>query len=231
MTSETRNVLLVEDNRVTSDTLLVFLEAENYHVTRAYTGLEAIECFERQSFDLVMLDLMLPDVGGLEVCSSVRRSSDVPIVILTAKTTEDEIVAGLERGANDYVCKPFSARELMARVNRFFRSPVASSDDLLCVGLLLLNPTERWVTLSGLPLKLTKSEFDILRVLMNQPGRVFTRSQLIDMALGENFDGFDRTIDTHVWSLRKKIGEPRGNPRYLLSEPGVGYRMSDEHAN
>ncbi len=224
-------ILLVEDNQVTSQTLVVFLSSVGYQVKCASNGRSAIQFFNEQSFDLVILDLMLPDIGGLHVCTTIRSQSDIPIIMLTAKTTEDEIVVGLESGADDYVCKPFGAKELLARVRRCLRKSIASSipDKTLSVGKIEMEIEQRMVRVSGECVKLTKSEFEILFVLIRQPGRVFTRDQLIKKALGQNYDGFDRSIDTHVWSLRKKIGEPRGNPEYILSEPGIGYRMSDKH--
>lgn len=228
-----RKVLVVEDNLTTSKTLKLFLSKEGYEVQCALDGNQAIQLFQVHDFDLIMLDLMLPDVDGLTICQMIREKSEVPIIILTAKTTEDEIVEGLEKGADDYVCKPFGSKELLARVRRCLktrRQDSNSATTFLQVGEIELQLDKRLACVGGQEVKLTKSEFELLRVLMQNPGRVFTRDQLIDHALGSDFDGFDRTIDTHIWSLRKKIGEPRGNPKYILSEMGVGYRMSEQHA-
>ena len=228
-----KKLLLVEDNPTTSRTLVLFLEAGGYEVRCAFGGREALERFSAERFDVVVLDLMLPDLDGLQVCDEIRALSDVAIVMLTARTTDEEVVAGLERGADDYVCKPFSAKVLLARVNRSAkradRSPAA--DAWLQVGDLKIDEQRRKASLAGASLKLTRSEFDILVALARQPGRVFTRQQLIEKALGADFDGFDRTIDTHIWSLRKKLKEPRGRPRYIESEAGIGYRMSDPDAD
>lgn len=229
----TPRILLVEDNPVTSQTLVLFLSAEHYEVQCAFKGHDGIQLFQREKFNLVILDLMLPDLDGLKICTQMRAKSTTPIIILTAKTTEDEIVEGLEAGADDYVCKPFGSKELLARVRRCLRQsrhvpPSFPNEHVVKVGQLEVQLSRREVRIGGKPVKLTKSEFEILSVLAQQPGRVFTRAQLIDKALGHDFDGFDRTIDTHIWSLRKKLGEPRGNPNYILSELGIGYRLQDE---
>lgn len=225
-------ILLIEDNQTTSRTLVLFLASEGYEVTCAFNGREGETRFIEGRFDLVVLDLMLPDMDGLTVCRAIRRSSTVPVVMLSARSSEDEIVEGLECGADDYVCKPFGSRELLARIrlclNRSGRND--SIPGTHRVGSIVLDENSRVVTVDDQAIRLTRSEFDILRILMRSPGRVYTRDQLIAQALGADFDGFDRTIDTHIWSLRRKIGERRGSPRYILSELGVGYRMNGDHA-
>lgn len=223
-----KRILVVEDNNTTARTLQIFLESEGFSVDCVENGRRGLEQFREANYDLIVLDLLLPDLDGLSVCRSIRESAETPIVMLTAKTAEDEIVEGLEAGADDYVCKPFGSRELLARIRRCLRSAVASSNRLQ-VGSIELDVDERSVWIKGDIVKLTKSEFDILLLLMKNPGRVFTRDQIIERALGTDYDGFDRTIDTHVWSLRKKLNEPRGAPRYIRSELGVGYRMATDH--
>ena len=237
-------ILLVEDNPTTSKTLVLFLSAAGYEVVCAFDGREGIDGFRNGTFSLVMLDLMLPDIDGLSVCRTIRAISSTPIVILTAKTTEDEIVQGLESGADDYVCKPFGSKELLARVRRCLHQPHSqyridaqiqnrqhvNHQTIWRWGNLTIDWERRVAAIEEREIKLTKSEFEILALLVRHPGRVFTRAQLIRQTLGPNFEGHDRTIDTHIWSLRKKMGEPRGNPKYILSELGVGYRMSDRHA-
>jgi DNA-binding response OmpR family regulator len=224
--------LIVEDNETTARTLRVFLEAQDYEITCAANGRLGEELFWKSKFDLLILDLMLPDADGISICKSIRSESVVPIVMLTAKTAEDHIVEGLEAGADDYVCKPFGSKELLARIRRCLhrRSDREDESDVLALGEIRLDSEARAVAVDSNPVRLTKSEFNILHLLMKNPGRVFTRTQLIELALGADFDGFDRTIDTHIWSLRKKLGEPRGRPRYIRSELGVGYRMSDDDA-
>ncbi len=228
----TGRILLIEDNPTTSRTLVLFLASAGYQTTCAFDGREGEQCFRQGGHDLIVLDLMLPDIDGMSVCRIIRQTSSIPIVMLSARSTEEEIVQGLECGADDYVCKPFGSKELLARIRRCLDRTRLPVDAQVCqrVGELELNEASRSVLLAGMPLKLTRSEYEILRTLMRAPGRVFTRDQLIAQALGADFDGLDRTIDTHVWSLRKKIGEQRGSPRYILSELGVGYRMSDADA-
>ena len=228
-------LLLVEDNETTAQTLRLFLESQGYDVLHAATGRAARERLVDPGIDLVVLDLMLPDVDGLTICRELRRRSAVPVVMLTARSSEDHIVEGLEAGADDYVCKPFGSRELLARVRRCLERAQESEQapgtgTRLRVGALELDLDRREAILEGASVKLTRSEFDVLHLLMRHPGRVFTRGQLIEHALGPETMATERTIDTHVWSLRKKLDEPRGAPRYILSELGVGYRMNDHHA-
>lgn len=251
------HILVVEDNLTTAKTLNLFLQSAGYEVLCVETGDEAIEAFSRETFDLVLLDIMLPGQDGLSVCREIRRSSQIPVVMLTAKSSEDDIVFGLENGANDYVCKPFSSKELLARIRTCLRiwsaSKLISDAGLsfqgssfqesslqksllqggtaqksnLILGKICLNEAQHLVTLNDETIKLTKSEFAILHVMLKQIGRVFTREQLINAALGDDYEGVDRTIDTYIWSLRKKLKEPKGCPRYLHSEMGIGYRLQD----
>ncbi len=229
-TGNAKRILVVEDNPTTSRTLKLFLDAEGYQVRCALSGREAAAALAAETFDLVMLDLMLPDIDGLSLCRTLRQNSAVPIVMLTARTTQDEIVEGLEAGADDYIGKPFGSKELLARIRRCLRAVPAhvgfTSPQLRC-GELCVDLGTREVTLADQQIRLTRSEFDLLVALMRRPGRVFTRDQLITLALGADYEGADRTIDTHIWGLRKKLGEPRGQPRYILSEAGVGYRLRD----
>jgi DNA-binding response OmpR family regulator len=229
MTDASGRILVVEDNATTARTLRLFLEAEGYDVVTAANGRDGLASFDAASIQLVILDLMLPDVDGLSVCRAIRRQSATPVVMLTARTADDDVVEGLEAGADDYVCKPFASKVLLARVRRCLdRSRrTASSDDVLQHNRIRIDTARRATYLDGEPIRLTRMEFDILQRLIRQPGRVFTRAQLIDATRPDGADSFDRAIDTHVWNLRKKLGEPPGRPRIILSEPGVGYRMSD----
>ncbi len=231
--ADAKRILVVEDNPTTSRTLKLFLDAEGYAVHCALSGGEAETALAAGRFDLVLLDLMLPDIDGLSLCRKLRQSSMVPIVMLTARSAQDEIVEGLEAGADDYMGKPFGSREMLARIRRCLRNGSPSQAmrvRQLHVGELCVDTETRSVDLAGARIRLTPSEFDLLVVLMQRPGRVFTRDQLIRLALGVDYEGADRTVDTHIWSLRKKLGEPRGEPRYLLSEPGIGYRLRDPDA-
>lgn len=220
-------VLVVEDNRTTADSLALFLADAGFTPITVGTGETALRMMKEKGIELVLLDLNLPDCDGLDVCRRIRRQRDVPVVMLTARSSEEDIVAGLELGAQDYICKPFRSRELVARVRRALRDTGRRLDAILWQGDLALDRQRRVASLAGDPLSLTRSEFDLLEVLMSRPGRVLTRAQLIELALGDDFDGFDRTIDTHIWSIRKKLGETRTKPRYILSELGVGYRFTD----
>lgn len=232
-------ILVVEDNLTTAKTLTLFLQSAGYEVCCAENGNDAIAHFTQQSFDLVLLDIMLPGRDGFSVCRELRRYSQIPVVMLTAKSSEDDIVFGLENGANDYVCKPFGAKELLARIRaclRVWQTPHLQQNapgrhltvhENGSLGDIHLDAEKRQVTLNNQLIKLTKSEYAILYTMIKQPGRVFTREQLIQMALGDDYEGVDRTIDTHIWSLRKKLKEPKGCPRYLHSEMGIGYRLQD----
>jgi DNA-binding response OmpR family regulator len=222
-------ILVVEDNAATARTVRVFLEAQGYVVRAVAGGRDAIATFREGEVDLVLLDLMLPDIDGLAVCRHIRTTSRVPIVMLTARTADDDIVEGLEAGADDYVTKPFGSRPLLARIRRCLdrvREPLLPSATIRH-GDLHLDPERRVVERAGVAIRLTRREFDILLCLMRRPGRVFTRSQIIAAALGPDFDGFDRTVDTHVWSLRRKLSGQPGSSRLIHAEPGVGYRFAD----
>lgn len=224
-------ILLVEDNITTQQTVALFLSSAGYCVGCAANAGQGLALHRDNPFDLIVLDLMLPDMDGLQVCRGLRQQSSVPILMLTARTTEDDIVRGLEAGADDYVGKPFRSKELLARIRRCLdraRRPRATPGALR-VGPIELDPERHVVRMSGRMVRLTRSEFELLAVLMRSPGRVFTRGQLIAAAFGADFDGYDRTVDTHIWSLRKKLGEQRGSPRYILSELGIGYRLSDSN--
>jgi len=222
------NILVVEDNPTTAKTIALFLEGEGARVTVAKTGPEGLEKAGAGGFDAAILDWMLPGLDGVSLCKRLRKSSSTPVLMLTAKTTEDDIVEGLEAGADDYVLKPFQSRELLARLKSALRRRHSFEDageGVLTLGDLKINRAARSVVLKGVEVNLTKNEFNILLTLASQPGRIFTRDQLIDQALGPDFDGFDRTVDAHVSNLRKKLGEERGGHKYILTEVGIGYRF------
>lgn len=227
----TRNprILIVEDNPTTAKTVQVFLKSAGYDFAWEASGDTGLVRLRDECFDLLILDLMLPGLDGIGVCRRVREQSDMPIVMLTAKSGEEDIVDGLEAGADDYVCKPFGSKELLARIRRCLARSTDATErsSVIEAGSIRLDADQRRVQVDGGTIRLTKSEFDILCLLMRYPGRVFTRDQIIGQALGPDFDGYDRTIDTHIWGLRKKLKEPRGAPRHLLSELGVGYRFVD----
>lgn len=221
-----KRVLVVDDDVRTVELVKLYLSRDGYQVVTAYDGVEALRLAREARPDLVVLDLMLPDIYGLEVCRILRRESDVPIIMLTARTTDQDKLTGLDAGADDYVTKPFSPGELAARVRAVLRrlpgEHVAlqiQHDDLT----LDLEKQEAW--LRDKPLSLTNVEFKLLGVLARNAGRVFTRAELIERAMGYDFDGFDRTIDVHVLNLRRKIESDPSHPKYIKTVYGVGYRF------
>ncbi len=223
-------ILVVDDEVEIVRILRGYLERAGYAVLSAYTGPEAVRMARQESPALVVLDLMLPGMDGWDVCRTLRRESDVPIIMLTARVEETDRVIGLELGADDYVTKPFSPREVVARVRAVLRrvqGPRAPEDERLTVGGLALDAARHTVTMGGKPVDLTPTEFEILRALMREPGRVFTRLQLLEAATGEAYEGYERTIDTHIKNMRRKIEDEPSSPGYLLTVHGVGYKMRE----
>ncbi len=221
-------ILVVDDERKIRDLVRSYLEREGYAVLVADTGQGALEAIERARPDLVVLDLMLPDLPGEEVARSVRVHSDVPIIMLTAKAGEDDRVTGLRLGADDYLPKPFSPRELVARVEAVLRRARGGArTDLLSFdeGALVIDSEGREVRLRGRPVDLTRSEFDLLLALASRPGRVFSRYELVTRVQGYDYEGYERTIDAHVKNLRRKLGDDPKSPRYVHTVVGVGYKF------
>jgi len=225
-------ILVVDDEVQITRVLRAYLEQAGFAVSTAYDGREALRLARQESPDLIILDLMLPEVDGLDVCRALRKESGVPIIMLTARVEETDRVIGLELGADDYVTKPFSPREVVARVRAVLRRVRAASEvpdnETLEVGDLVLDAGRRSLTVSGRRVELTPSEFEILRTMMRSPGRVFTRAQLLEAAQGETYEGYERTVDTHIKNLRQKIEAVPRRPSYLLTVHGVGYRMRED---
>lgn len=223
-------VLVVDDEKKIRDLVRSYLENEGFAVLVADSGQRALETFGRVQPDLVILDLMLPDISGEEVARAVRELSSVPIIMLTAKSSEDDRVAGLRLGADDYLIKPFSPRELVARVQAVLRRSTGSSDAVgvlrFSEGLLVIDRDAREVTVDGAEVELTRSEFDLLHALATHPGRVFSRYELVTKVQGYDFDGYERTIDVHVKNLRKKLGDDPHRPAYIATVTGVGYKFA-----
>ena len=227
----TNTVLLVEDDPHTVEVVSLYLRRDGHVVLSARDGLAGIQLFRESQPDLVLLDLMLPGVDGLEVCRTLRAESNVPIVMLTARVEEEDRVAGLELGADDYVTKPFSLRELSARIRAVLRrtsqDAAERSPSTLTHGEITLDAQNRTASVGTAALRLTPTEFRLLTLLLREPGKVFTRDQIIDRVFGYDFDGFDRTVDSHVSSLRRKLDAAAGGRRYIHTVYGVGYRLSD----
>ncbi len=222
-------VLLVDDDEKIRDVLRLYVEREGYRALFAADGEGALETALRSHPDLVVLDVMLPGLDGFEVCRRIRDASDVPILLLTARSGEGDKVIGLDMGADDYVVKPFSPRELMARVRALLRRrrlETEQDEPVLVSGSLELDPNAVEARLDGESLDLTPFEFRILRGLMRRPGRVFTRDDLIDAIHGDDDPGIiDRTIDVHLGRLRRKLNDDPANPRFIGTVRTVGYKF------
>jgi DNA-binding response OmpR family regulator len=223
-----KRVLVVDDDVKTVELVKLYLNRDGYRVLTAYDGIEALRLARESHPDLIVLDLMLPGLDGLQVCQALRDESDVPIIMLTAKTTDQDKLEGLDLGADDYVTKPFSPRELAARVRAVLRRlPRERGPAEIKHGKLTMNFPKQEVSLAGKPLNLTPVEFKLLAVLIKEPGRVFSRAQLIEKALGYDFEGFDRAIDVHILNLRRKLEPDPSHPRYIKTVYGAGYKLSE----
>ncbi|MFQ6033690.1 MAG: response regulator [Candidatus Bipolaricaulia bacterium] len=225
-----KKILVIEDEERIVELVQAYLERAGYRVLAAYDGQAGLELFQRERPALVILDLMLPEVDGLDVARQIRRESDVPLIMLTARTEEADRVAGLELGADDYITKPFSLRELVARVRAVLRRAEGGLAPLhrLERGDLVIDLEARQVELAGRAIELTPTEFDLLVALAHHPGRVFDRLQLLEALNHYPAAGFARTIDTHIKNLRKKLEPDPGNPKYIQTVHGVGYRFRKE---
>jgi len=222
-----KKILIVDDDVKTVELVKLYLTRDGYQVLTAYDGVEALRLARESYPDLIVLDLMLPDIDGLQVCRTLRRESEVPIIMLTARTTDQDKLTGLDLGADDYVTKPFSPKELVARVRAVLRRlPGVRAPEEITRGELSMNLDKREAYLGGKPLSLTTVEFKILWVLAKEPGRVFTRADLIEQALGSDFEGFDRTIDVHILNLRRKLEPDPSRPKYIKTVYGIGYKFS-----
>ena len=221
-------LLVVEDEESFSDALSFMLQREGFEVTVAATGPEALEVFERKGADLVLLDLMLPGISGTEVCRALRQRSNVPVIMLTARDSEVDKVVGLEIGADDYVTKPFSSRELVARIRAVLRRRTeAEEPDAAAIeaGPVRMDVERHTVTVNGAQVGLPLKEFELLELLLRNAGRVLTRGQLIDRVWGSDYVGDTKTLDVHVKRLRSKIEPAPGSPRYLVTVRGLGYKF------
>jgi len=235
MADENKKILLVEDEKSIRDAVQAYLEHEKYSVTPAEDGVIALEWLDKDEFDLVILDLMLPRLSGEQVCNKIREISTIPIIVLTAKGTVEDRVMGFELGADDYLVKPFSPRELVARVKALLRR--TGNDDenqKIDLGDIVIDTVGHKVFEKGAQIDMTASEYKLLVTLARSPGRVFTRSELVRKVLGYDFEGYERSIDSHVKNLRAKLGDDPKKPRWLFTVHGIGYRfelgVQDEEA-
>jgi two-component system response regulator RegX3 len=223
-------ILVVEDEASFSEALAYLLGREGFDVSVADNGVSAVEEFDRHGADLVLLDLMLPGLSGTEVCRQIRSRSNVPVIMLTAKDSEVDKVVGLELGADDYVTKPYSTRELVARIRAVLRRQGEEDlpgDGTLTAGPVRMNVERHIVTVNGEPQAFPLKEFELLEFLIRNSGRVLTRSQLIDRVWGSDYFGDTKTLDVHVKRLRAKIEEDPGNPLFIQTVRGLGYKFED----
>lgn len=225
-----KNILIVEDEKNISEVIRAYLAKEGFNVFLAKDGKEALRVFYKEKIHLIILDLMLPKISGEEVCAKIRTTSNVPIIMLTAKVDEDNRVEGLSIGADDYVTKPFSPRELVSRVKALLRRSYRNTGPL--AEKLIFNNNDLEIDIDKMIVKkdgkdvyLTSNEFKILNSLLINPGQVLSRQQLIEFAFGYNYDGYDRTIDTHIKNIRQKIEDNPKKPIYITTVYGAGYKF------
>lgn len=226
-----RKILIVEDEAKLIRTVRLYLEQAGYSVAWAEDGQHGLAAFRNEKPALVLLDLNLPgELDGLDVCRTLRRESNVPIIMLTARSEETDRLIGLELGADDYIVKPFSPREVVARVRAVLRrvEQPEAAPDVITASDIQVDLTRRTVIVSGQPVELTISEFDLLAILARYPGQVFSRAQLLEQTQGTTYEGYERTIDQHIKNLRHKIEPDLRQPRYVLTVHGVGYKFVEE---
>jgi len=219
-------ILVVDDEKLLVKGIKFNLENEGYEVVAGYDGEEAIELARSEEFDLIILDLMMPKVDGLEACMRIREFLSVPIIMLTAKGEDTDKLLGFEYGADDYITKPFNILELKARVRALLRRSSRVKNDrsqLIEAGNLVLDPQSRTVTRDGVEVELTAKEFDLIELLMKTPGRVYSRDNLLSILWGSNYQGDIRTVDVHMRRLREKLELVPASPQYILTKWGVGY--------
>ena len=221
-------VLIVDDDTNICELLRLYLEKEGYSTVIANDGEEAVEAFKNNSPDIILLDVMLPKLDGWQVCREIREHSQKPIIMITAKGETIDKVLGLELGADDYLIKPFSPRELVARVRALFRRAHQADEpavEVLDFGDLVIDISGHKILVEGKEVDLTASEFKLLTTLARHPGRVYNRMELVEKVLGYDFEGYERTIDSHVKNLRAKLGDDPKKPKWLYTVHGVGYRF------
>ncbi len=228
----TKHILVIDDEEDIVNLIAYNLEKEGYRVSKAYDGTQALQAVKKEKPDLVILDLMLPEVSGIDVARIIRGDADtagLPIIMLTARGTEVDRILGLEMGADDYVTKPFSVRELTARVRAVLRrsSSASPEPETFSQGKLFINFSSHRVTIDGKPVELSPTEFNLLKFFTRRPGRVYTRDQILDRVWGDDFFVEPRTVDVHIRRLRSRIEDDAADPRYILTVRGAGYKFSE----
>jgi len=225
-----QKILVVDDEREIVKLVRAYLEQAGFRVVAAADGQEALTVFRHEKPDLVVLDLSMPRIDGLDVCRTIRRESDTPVIMLTARVEEQDRLIGLELGADDYIVKPFSPREVAARVRAVLRRtrPAPSAPAAITAADVTLDLTRHAATVAGRPIELTPTEFTLLRAMVAEPGRAFSRMELLDAAQGEAYEGYERTIDTHIKNIRTKIESDPKNPHYIVTVYGVGYKFAED---
>lgn len=218
-------ILVVDDEKIIVKGIKFNLESEGYEVETAGNGEEAIEILHNVRTDLVILDLMMPKMDGLEACKRIREFSNVPIIMLTAKSDDNDVILGLDYGADDYITKPFNIMELKSRIRAILRRTRASSDESarIIAGDLILDTRERTIYLNGEEVSLTAKEFDLMELLMRNEGRVYSRNNLLNIVWGYDYPGDDRTVDVHICRLREKLEKVPAEPQHIMTKWGVGY--------
>ena len=218
-------ILVIDDERKIVDMITKFLKAEGFQVLSAYDGLAGMEIVQSEPVDLVVLDVMLPGLDGFEVLQRIRSTKDIPVIMLTARTEEIDKLLGLGMGADDYITKPFSFKELVFRIRAVLRRyQKQDASNSIVHKDVTINPDTREVMVSGEKIDLTRAEFALLVALLSRPGKVFTREELLNAAFGEAYEGYERSIDTHIWNLSRKIEKDPSNPVYILTVFGIGYK-------
>jgi len=216
-------ILIIEDEKRIANWVKVYLEDAGFNAETAYDGITGLELARKLKPDLILLDLMLPTLDGMEICRILRSETDTPIIMLTAKETHADRISGLDIGADDYITKPFDPAEVVARVKSVLRRTKHEVQQVLVSGTITLDETTQTVTMDQHPIKLSQTQFALLAVFMRHPNQVLSREQLIDLALGSHFEGFDRSIDNHITRLRKKIKSDKGQP--IETVYGSGYKF------
>ncbi len=224
-----KKILVVDDEKRIVEILKAYLERDGYQVIAAYDGQSALELARRYSPDLIILDLMLPEVSGWDVCRELRKESDVPVIMLTARDDTTDKIIGLELGADDYVTKPFDPKEIISRVRAVLRRSEGKAvpKATLNIGEIIIDTDKRLVRHGDRNIDLTPIEFELLRVMAENPGRVYGRMQLLDRVQGDAYEGYERTIDSHIKNLRKKLELDPEHPKYIITVYGVGYKLGE----